>query len=317
MKSVQLKEGHDYALEIAGGDDAVPVTLKSTQARYPSKVIVVPHGASSSRQRGIEVPASRLICDWDEYLASNMEMISTSAFRDVLWIPKRDEVVELEGTGSLEWTVVEVEFEEEEGWAVIRSEVFGRPQERTVPVTQIRRRLPDDRSAMKLQAAFSDEGIAPLRWDQEDEPSPEPKRIEPVRNVQPSTVAERLVFSERACEVYRKLGWCRRGQEQSRMRREVRRRAFLGSTRGKRGFVRYVVPGRFEFGLESDPTTVEGDLWVDEIVDLRSEKAKSKFQEEVAARRRKRSARARRGKQRMNSDAPNRKKRNRRRRPGP
>jgi hypothetical protein len=93
------------------------------------------------------------------------------------------------------------------------------------------------------------------------------------------------------------------------MRGEVRRRAFMGATRGKRGFVVYVVPGRFEFGLDADPTTVEGDLWVDEIVDIRSEKSKAKFKAEIDDLRRKRSRQARRADQRLDSGNSNRKRR--------
>jgi hypothetical protein len=316
MKSDQLKEGEDYALEVAGGEQAVRVTLTSLEARYASKVIVTPHHSKADAATGIEVPVARLVGGWDAYLASNMEMTSTAAFHDVLWIPKAEEIVELEGTGSLEWTVMEISFQDGEGWAVVRSEVFGRPQEQTVPITQLHRRVPEVMSAMELRAAFSDEGIAPLRWESDPEPAPvEPKRIKPVRNFQPETIAGRLVFSEAARVLYRKMGWCKRGQEQVKMRSEVRRRAFLGSTRGKRGFVVYVVPRRFEFGLDADPTTVEGDLWVDEIVDIRSEKAKAKFKAELDGRRAQHSRPPHGRNQRQNSGGTNPRKRNRRRRP--
>jgi hypothetical protein len=320
MRSEKLMEGDDYALKVAGGD-AVQVRLKSVDARYASKVIVVPrHGNDDTK--GIEVPADRLVSTWEQYLASNMEMTNTRSFRGVLWIPKEKEVVHLEGMGDLQWTVAEVSFQNGEGWAVVRSEVFGQPQEQTVPITQIHRRASSPSlSAMELRVAFSDQGIAPLHWQSEEAPVSEPEQVEPVDNLQPHTVADRLALTDAACDAYRRLGWCKPGQEEEKMQNEVRRWGAIGVLYQPEAFVSYVVPGRFEFALEDDPRTVEDDLWVPEIIDIRSDKAKAKFARELEAVRprrsqhRRRGKRPARGKRPEGSSRPRQRRRNRRRRP--
>lgn len=84
--------------------------------------------------------------------------------------------------------------------------------------------------------------------------------------------------------------------------------------RKRQGFARYVVPGRFEFVLPEDPTTVEGDLWVDEIIDLRTVKAKARFEKESQARAG-RGARKSRRQPRAEDQRRSRRRRNRRKRP--
>lgn len=312
MRSEKLVEGEEYAFKIAGGD-AIQVKLTSVEARYVSKVVVVPRHSSGNTAE-IEVPAARLVSTWGQYLAANVATINTASFRGVLWIPKEGEVVHMAGTGELEWTVTEVSFQDGEGWAVVRSEVFGQPQEQTVPITQLHRRSHSTLSAIELRGAFSDEGIAPLHWQSDDEPTPEPERIEPVHNLQPDTIADHLALTEKACDAYRRMGWCKPGQEEEKMQNEVRRWGAIGDLYQPEAFVSYVVPGRFEFALEDDPRTVEGDLWVPEIIDIRSDKAKARFKREVEAVRLRRSQKHRRGKRAEGSPRPKRR-RNRRRRP--
>lgn len=273
MNSDDLIVGEEYALRVAAGEDCVRVRLKSTSARYPSKVIVVPaHGDDSG---GMEVPVAKLVSCWTDHIAENVVLVDTAAFWDVAWIPEVGEQVELEGTPGIRWSVLEVSISETEEWAVIRGELFGQPQERTVSITQLRPATSSTAAhpAYALEKMLEDKGIAPLHWhelpDAQAEPQPSPS-IEPVRDIRPETVAGRLVFSENACQRYRSLEpRCRRGDEQRRMRSEVERKGRLGKTRRRQGFARYVVPRRFEFMVAEDPTQVEGDLWIDEIRILR------------------------------------------------
>lgn len=274
MKSDELVVGEEYALRIADGEDCVRVRLKSIEARYSSKVVVVPaHGDDSS---GMEVPLAKLVSSWTDHIAENVVLVDTAAFWDVVWIPDVGEQVELEGTAGIRWSVVEVSLSEVEEWAVIRGELFGQPQERTVSITQLRPAASSTAasSAYRLEEMFEDQGIAPLHWHepQEEQAAPRPS-IEPVGDIRPETVAGRLVFSEKACKHYRVLEpRCRRGDEQRRMRSEVERKGRLGKTRRRNGFARYVVPRRFEFMVAEDPTQVEGDLWIDEIQLLRQQR---------------------------------------------
>lgn len=316
MRSDVLVEGEFYALKVAKGDECVRVKLVSTQARYTSKVIVVP-AHSHEDEVGIEVPIARIESSWNDYVAENVVLIDTQAFWDVAWIPGRGEVVELEGTDAIPWTVVEVSLTEDEGSATIRGEVFGQTQERTVPIPQLRPRRTPMASTAQLDAMFADEGIAPLHWRAEEATvAPDPNRVEPVRDLRPETIAGRLVLSENACRQYRQIGWCRRGAEEKRARSEVRRKGVMGKMRKRRGFARYVVPGRFEFVLTEDPTTVEGDLWVDEIIDIRTDKAKAKFEAESKSRSQRRRPRRRgRPQRRAEGQRRNRRRQNRRDRP--
>lgn len=273
MSSDDLVVGEEYALRIAAGEDCVRVKLMSTEARYSSKVVVVPaHGDDSD---GMEVPLAKLVSSWTDHVAENVVLVDTPAFWDVAWIPQVEEEVELEGTPGIRWFVLEVSLSEDEEWAVIRGELFGRPQERTVSITQLR---PVEKtkaaapSAYALEETLEDKGIAPLRWHEvpEAEAATPPTSIEPVSDIRPETIAGRLVFSEKACQRYRSLEpRCRRDDEERRMRSEVERKGRLGKTRRRRGFARYVVPRRFEFMVAEDPTRVEGDLWIDEIQLLR------------------------------------------------
>lgn len=274
MNSDDLVVGEDYALRVAAGEDCVRVRLTSTEARYSSKVIVVPaHGDDSG---GMEVPAAKLVSSWTDHVAENVVLVDTAAFWDVAWIPEVGEQVELEGTPGIGWSVLEVSLSETEEWAVIRGELFGQPQERTVSITQLRPATSSTAAppAYKLEEMLEDKGIAPLHWHelpdaQAKSPQPSPS-IQPVGDIRPETVAARLVFSEKACQRYRSLEpRCRRGDEQRRMRSEVERKGRLGKTRRRQGFARYVVPRRFEFMVAEDPTQVEGDLWIDEIQLLR------------------------------------------------
>lgn len=311
MRSDLLLEGEYYALKV-GGDECVRVKLTSLEARYTSKVIVnPPHSAEVGA--GMEVPIALLVSAWDEYLAEHIEFEDTLAFRSVLWIPERGEVVELKGTGALEWTVLDVSFGEGGGWIEVRSEIFGGGQVRRVALTELRRHRQEVASSVDdLEANFADAGRAPLRWDL-DEPERH-DRVEPVRDLRPETVADRLVFSESAREVFREMSWCKPDKEEGRMRSEVRRWGSIGKMRRRRGFIRYVVPGRFEFVLDEDPTKMEGDIWVDKIVDIRSEKTKAKFARERKAR----SPRRRKSKKRptgLKGEQPRRRRRRNRRRP--
>lgn len=273
MNSDDLVVGEEYALRVAAGQDCVRVRLKSTEARYSSKVIVVPaHGDDSG---GMEVPLAKLVSSWTDHVAENVVLVDTAAFWDVAWIPDVGEQVELEGTPGIRWSILEVSLSETEEWAVIRGELFGQPQERTVSITQLRPATSSTAAppAYRLEEMLEDKGIAPLHWhelpDTEAAPQPSPS-IEPVGDIRPETVAGRLVFSEKAYQRYRSLEpRCRRGDEQRRMRSEVERKGRLGKTRRRQGFARYVVPHRFEFMVAEDPTQVEGDLWIDEIQLLR------------------------------------------------
>ena len=282
MRSDLLVEGEYYALKV-GGDECVRVRLTSLEARYTSKVIVnPPHSAEAGA--GMEVPIALVVSTWDEYLAQHVEFQDTLAFHNVLWIPEPGEVVELKGTGALEWTVDSVSFSEGGGWIKIRSEVFGGEQIRRVALTELRRLRQEVASSVAHEANFADEEHS--RWDLDE--SGEHDRVEPVRDLRPETIADRLVFSESARVVFRGMSWCKPGKEEGRMRSEVRRWGYIGKTRRRRGFIRYIVGGRFEFVLDEDPMRVEGDIWVDEIVDVRSAKAKAKFAKERKARSRRR-----------------------------
>jgi hypothetical protein len=315
MRSDALAEGEFYALKVAGRDECVRVKLVSAEARYTSKVIVAP-AHSDDDEAGIEVPVARIESNWTDYVAENVVLVDTMAFWDVAWIPERGEVVELEGTDAIPWTVIDVLLNEDEGSATIRGEVFGQTQERTVPIPQLRPRSNPTVSTDQLDAMFADEGIAPLRWRTDETPTaPAPARVNPVRDIRPETIADRLVLSETACRQYRQIGWCRPGAEESRMRSEVRRKGVLGKMRKRQGFARYVVPGRFEFVLPEDPTTVEGDLWVDEIIDLRTAKAKARFEKESKTREGRRPRKRRRRQPRAEDQRRNRRRRNRRKRP--
>jgi hypothetical protein len=293
MNSDDLVVGEEYALRIAAGEDCVRVRLKSTEARYSSKVTVVPaHGDDSG---GMEVPLAKLVSSWTDHIAENVVLVDTAAFWDVAWIPEVGEQVELEGTAGIRWSVLEVSLSENEEWAVIRGELFGQPQERTVSITQLRPATSSTTapSAYKLEEMFEDHGIAPLHWhelpDAQEAPQPSPS-IEPVGDIRPETVAGRLVFSEKACQSYRSLeSRCQRGDEQRRMRSEVARKGRLGKTRRRQGFARYVVPRRFEFMVAEDPTQVEGDLWIDEIQLLpQPPRSKSRRKKPRSSRRRRR-----------------------------
>lgn len=303
MRSDVLVEGEFYALKVAGRNECVRVRLVSAEARYTSKVVIVP-AHSDDDESGIEVPITRIESTWTDYVAQNVVLVDTPAFWDVAWIPERGEVVELEGTDAIPWSIIDVSLSEDEGSARIRGEVFGQTQERTVPIPQLRPRSTTPTiSTADLDAMFADEGIAPMRWQDQAPAAPDSERVEPVRDLRPETIADRLVFSETACRQYRQIGWCRPGTEEKRARSEVRRKGVMGKMRKRQGFARYLVPGRFEFVLAEDPTTVEGDLWVDEIIDLRTDKAKAKFEKESKSKRRRRPREARR------------QRRNRRRRP--
>jgi hypothetical protein len=292
MKADVLVEGEIYALNVAERDECVRVRLVATEARYPSKVAVVPAHSDNDDESGIEVPFARIESTWTDYVARNVVLQNTSAFWDVAWIPEPGEVVELDGTDAIPWSIVDVSLSEDEGSARIRGEVFGQVQERTVPIPQLRPR--SGASAADLDAMFADEGIAPLRWQEQAPAAPDSVRVEPVRDLRPETIADRLVFSEAACSQYRQIGWCRPGTEERRARSEVRRKGVMGKMRKRQGFARYFVPGRFEFVLTEDPTTVEGDLWIDEIIDIRTDKAKAKFEKESKSRRRRQPRKARR-----------------------
>lgn len=297
MNSDDLVVGEEYALRIAAGEDCVRVKLVSTEARYSSKVVVVPaHGGDSD---GMEVPLAKLVSSWTDHVAENVVLVDTAAFWDVAWIPEVGDQVELEGTPGIRWSVLEVSLSETEEWAVIRGELFGQPQERTVSITQLRPATSSTAvpPAYKLEEMLEDKGIAPLHWHElpdaaQAEPPPPSPSIQPVGDIRPETVAGRLVFSEKACQRYRSLEpRCRRGDEQRRMRSEVERKGRLGKTRRRQGFARYVVPRRFEFMVAEDPTQVEGDLWIDEIQLLRQprpSRSKNRRKKPQSSRRRRR-----------------------------
>lgn len=306
--------GAFYALQIGDGNDCVRVMLKSLEARYPSKVIVMPPH-SEDDDVGIEVSTALIKSTWEEYVAENLELEDTAAFWDVLWIPNQGDKVELKGTNALEWTMVDISFADGEGWAVVRSEIFGQPQEQTVAITQLRRPRPVDAEAVgAMEANFADEGRAPLRWDSSDVHSTDLLPVEPVHNLQPETVAPRLVFSEAACKRFHRMSWCREGREEARMRAEVAKWGYIGALWQPGRYVQYVVPGRFEFSFEEDPRTVEGDLWVEDILDIRSDKAKAKFERERRAKRRHRTNAKEQGRSNSDGSTPGRKRRRNRRR---
>lgn len=226
MRSDALVEGEFYALKVAGRNECVRVKLVSAEARYTSKVIVVP-AHSDDDETGIEVPLARIESDWTDYVAENVVLVDTMAFWDVAWIPEQGEVVELEGTDAIPWTVVDVLLDEDEGSATIRGEVFGQTQERTVPIPQLRPRSTPTVSTDQLDAMFADEGIAPLHWRTDETPTAStPARVDPVHDIRPETVADRLVLSEAACRQYRQIGWCRPDAEENRLRSRSVERGF-------------------------------------------------------------------------------------------
>ncbi|MEZ5077215.1 MAG: hypothetical protein R2725_07220 [Solirubrobacterales bacterium] len=287
MIADDLVVGAFYALKVGDGAECVRVALKSLEARYPSKVIVVPPH-SDGDDSGIEVSSALIPSSWDDYVAENLELEDTAAFWDVLWIPDAGDKVELKGTDALEWKIVEISFADGEGWAVVRGEIFGRPQERTVAITELRRPRNETKTVVdELEANFADTGRAPLRWETEEPIADEP-RVEPVHNLQPETVAERLVFSESARRTFRGMSRQSGDRIDACMRVEVRKSGYIGELWQPGRYVQYIVSGRFSFWLDQDPRTVEGDLWVEEIVDIRSDKAKAKFARERKAKGRRR-----------------------------
>lgn len=266
MGSEEMLEGELYALKIAGGE-CVPVMLKSKSARRAGRVVVVPrHGDEDTT--GIEVRREQIVGTWDAYEVENVVLVDTAAFSDVAWLPQPGEEVTLAVTGEIRWTVEEVDLHEEK--AVVRSPLFGGEQVRTEPIVRLR---PTNKppSSEELDEWFGEgdtERYVPDPPAASDQTSTSTAPTS--ASILPDAIADRLVFSDGACAQYRKLEpRCRRGDEQKRMRSEVSRHGRLGRTRHRRGVVRYVVPRRFEFGVDEDPSTTDRGIWVDKITVIR------------------------------------------------
>jgi hypothetical protein len=265
-----LVVGEFYALKAGDALQRVCVKLLATTDCRKGRVLVAPEH-SEDDGAGMEVRFSRIDCTWENYLAKSAVLTETAAFDEVLWYPDVDDEVKLVNTGDIRWTVVEVDLSG--GWAVIRSSLMGREQTRTESIDRLRPASSKSApSTADLNAWTKGGGASSTRYV----PDPPPEPAKPaIGSIWPVAVADRLVFSDSAQARYREIEpRCVLGDEQKRMRSEVLRNGRFGKNRGKKGFMCYLVPRRFEFMVDEDPGKAEHGIWVDEIKLIRTPKPK-------------------------------------------
>lgn len=285
LKPEQLVEGESYALKVAAGAELVRVRAHSGKPRRQNRVLVVPeHGDDDVTP--LEVPVDRIVGTWEQYVASGVVLVDSPAFVDVAWLPKVEEEVELRGMGALRWTIADIDLHEE--WAVVKSTLFTRVQERRVELTRIRLARPaivppSSRPRIALKSAPSGPGGDIV----EVNPEAHEDDVETVSDISPAAIADCLTFSVGACEQYRQLEpRCRRGAEANRIRSRVRRAGKLRRTGRKSEYITYRVPGWFDIVLTESPSRAKDGIWVDELVVAPWRLRQIKAQERARARKR-------------------------------
>ena len=259
MKPEQMVEGESYALKVAAGAELVRVRAQSEKPRRQNRVLVVPeHGDDDVAP--LEVPVDRIVGTWEQYVASGVVLVDSPAFVDVAWLPEVEEEVELRGMGALRWTIADIDLHEE--WAVVKSTLFGRAQERRVELTRIR----PARSAPVPPSSPPRIALKPA-LPGDDNSEAEEDDVETVSDISPAAIADRLTFSVGACEQYRQLEpRCRRGAEANRIRSRIRRAGKIRRIGRKNEYITYRVPGWFDVVLMESPSRAEDGIWVDELV---------------------------------------------------
>lgn len=276
MKAAELIEGETYALEVPGQGEKKRVRYLRPSVKSAHKAWIRVEDLSSNISPEMEVPKRRLVAPWNTHRADSMTLVDTDAFRQVAWLPKPGEEVECDDTGALRWTVTSVDLKA--GEAIITSTPFTRFQARMVLIERLQPAAGPPAPNLKEQKP----SVLALRAALCDPESPKPQsatlrrqKLPPSKssNARPGSVADRLLFSESACQQYKRHvePKCRKGDEAKRMRREIRkngrtRRVNPGAPGYRRGeYLRYRVPGRFEVILFGSPQAQPQDIYVKQI----------------------------------------------------
>jgi hypothetical protein len=297
-----MVEGETYALEVAGADQCVPVTVSSIADAPQGKVNVRGEG-----DQDVQVPCRRIRCEWRRYRAGKVILVDTQAFDDIAWFPGVGEVVERHDVHG-RWTVVEVDLPE---MAILKGEIATRPVQESVPIDRIRpaERLQPGPSENEIDEWLSTYDLAPQRREapaegevsvdngDDGEATDAPSGSNDIR---PEAMAKRLVFGPEACRQYRKLEpRCGHGDEANRMRREIKnwsKPLVLRKRSRLRGeFIRYLVPARFSVVIFGNPRDLPYDIDINQIRVVVQKKQKK---ESPTASAQKRKSRNRRGKRR-------------------
>jgi hypothetical protein len=275
LKATEIVEGETYALEVAGQDHCVPVTVTS---KTPGKVKV----RSDRTGAEVEVPSRRIRSSWRDYRAGKVQLVSTRAFDDVAWLPEPGAKVERDDAPGA-WTVAGLNLLE--GKVEVEGELVSLPRTETVSLDRVHPAEPGPASSsaeIDVWVARADRthraGDAPAEAAADESQAPR-NRAESIpaelNDTRRAEIAKRLWFGPTACEQYRTKvePRCQRGDEAVRMRREIKNwsqaRVLRSRNRLKGEFIRYVVPARFAVVLFDEPRNLPYDIDVDRIIVLK------------------------------------------------
>lgn len=261
----ELVEGQSYALEMTRPENCLRVILVSTEADHYSKVIVRKYDGDEE----LEVPRGRLLGTWNSYRGQQLAMVSTDAFYGVAWIPDVGEEVERSDAPG-RWRVEEIDVAADR--VLLRGELLTLPREEAVRLDQLHR-VSDSDNDYWVEGKAKDhlEFVEPQNQSQAQEEasyevSDDPAGFAKDGSIEPTAIADRLIFASRACDQYRQLEpRCKRGEEANRLRSELRQKGRLHRRPKRREYICYRVPGRFEIVLFESPSRTDGDIWVESI----------------------------------------------------
>jgi hypothetical protein len=257
MRADDMTVGEAYALN---GPRRIKVTLLPTppDVRAQRKVrLRFETGVTAGRVS--DLPSRRIAAPWTGTAPAKpnsprpRETVLTLTRR-----PRAGDTVVLPEKGDLDWTVDDVD---EDDQARLSTEIYGRPQTRSVPVdeAEVRVRLRAHSEAVSAQSGAERREVGVGREVAGDGEA----AAERLRPVTPRRELDELMddvlFTEACLKDYdRRLGSNDRGSSSDRLREEVRHSGFiLREDLGPREYARIRVLGRFDIVLADPPTAGE------------------------------------------------------------